>query len=180
AAAMGGQRLRSPQGPAGRPHRPRINEVDGDRRAAGIIADEPPARSLPAVPGPPSQANEELTAARHVAAQFAVGLATYRYDDGPDATLQRVRPYVTADLAGQLGPSSGATAARGELAGRQEAATAVVEAVQTDTVGDGSTDLLLVIRQQVASLEGSQTRVLSYLVRVVRTPVGWLVAGFQP
>ena len=146
-----------------------------------IVADEPgPAPQEPPAVGaeqPPSE--WEIIEAKQVAADFAVGLGTYRYDDEPDALLERVEPYVTADLAERLGANSGGQAGREELAAREEVATALVETVQSDTVQGGAMDLLVVLRQDVTTRDGTQTRYPSYLVRMVRTGEGWRVAGFQ-
>lgn len=121
---------------------------------------------------------QEEAAAHQVATDFAARHAEYRFDDPPAAALERVRPFVTDELAAELGRNSGALAARAELQERQERALATVQAVQRQggAVADGRIDLLVVVRQDVTWTGGSEIRWPSYVVQVVRTDAGWRVA----
>jgi hypothetical protein len=162
----------------------------GDSTAPAQPGTPAPRRSPGATPdapvGPdPAEVNAvlqqaEVLAAQQTAADFAVGYATYRWDDEPGATAERVRPYVTAELYEVLAQERGGNAGRAQLAERQQSAEALVENVQTQTIADGWMDLLVVVRQTVTSTGGAETRWPSYLLRVLRTRDGWRVSGFQP
>ena len=123
--------------------------------------------------------DDELAEARQAATDFAVELATYRWDDAPDATIARVRPYVTDGLAADLARASGARDARAELEAREEVATATVLTVQTETLDVGFVRLVVAVRQVVTSTEGEEVRFPSYLVRVEPTDDGWRVAAVE-
>lgn len=123
---------------------------------------------------------EEVRSAHKVAADFVVAYVSYRWDEPPDAALERVRPLATPELAATLDRASGGQAGREELAARQQTVAAAIEAVQQQEVGPGWVDLVVVTRQEVTTTEGADTRHESFLTRVVRTDDGWRVAGFQP
>lgn len=124
----------------------------------------------------------EEAAAWQVAADFAAGYATHRFDDGPSAAADRVRPFVTAELAAQLDGGSGAAAASAERAARREMAVAEVQAVQPQagSVSAGRLELLVVVRQDVGWDGGSEVYWPTYLVEVSRSPDGWRVSRLLP
>lgn len=125
---------------------------------------------------------EEEAAAWQVAADFAAGYATHRFDDGPSSTVERVRPFVTDELAAQLREGSTAAAATAERAARQEVAVAEVQAVQpqTGTVATGRLEVLVVVRQDVTWDGGSQVYWPTYLVEVRHGENGWRVSQLLP
>jgi hypothetical protein len=122
----------------------------------------------------------EVVEAQQVAADFAAGYASYRYDDPPGAAADRVREHASPELVEALERETGGAAGREELAAREQTAEALVESIQTQTVADGWMDLLVVVRQTVSTISGSEVRWPSYLLRVERTDGGWRVSGFQP
>lgn len=162
--------LSDPLGPSQEPER-------------AVNLDDPPAdaEDRPGTDGSPAETtDEELEAARRLAAEFVVAYASYRWDEPPEAALERMRPLVTSELAATLARAGGGQAGREELAARQQTVAAAIEAVQQQEVGPGRVDLVVVTRQAVTTTEGADTRHESFLTRVVRTEDGWRVAGFQP
>jgi hypothetical protein len=124
--------------------------------------------------------DDDLADAGQVAADFAGQYATYSWDEAQGQALERVRPFVTAELAAELGRNSGAVAGAAQLAHREQSAAAAVETVQTDSVGEGWVDLLVVLRQELTWKGGADTRWDSYLLRVVPQEDGWRVSGLLP
>jgi hypothetical protein len=159
----------------------RDDAADGPPPA--ITTDEPPPPVAADVPAPRDELEPpdevEQVEAQQVAADFAAGFASYRFDDGPDALLVRVSPYITAGLADRLGEggSSGASLALRE---REEVGTGIIETVQVQAIGEDWMDLVAVVRIEVTAGEVSEQRWVSTLVRAVRTERGWRVDGFQP
>jgi hypothetical protein len=124
--------------------------------------------------------DDDLAAAGQVAADFAGEYATYSWDEDQEQAVDRLRPLVTAELAAELGRNSGAGAGAAQLAHREQSATAAVETVQTDSVGEGWVDLLVVLRQELTWKGGADSRWDSYLLRVVPQEDGWRVSGLLP
>jgi hypothetical protein len=124
--------------------------------------------------------DDDLAEAGQVAADFAGQYATYSWEETQEAAVDRVRPFVTAELAAELGRNSGAGAGAAQLAHREQSAAAAVETVQTDSVGEGWVDLLVVLRQELTWKGGADTRWDSYLLRVVPQEDGWRVSGLLP
>jgi hypothetical protein len=149
------------------------DEQQGDPATAPTAA-EPP---VPAQAAAQEPTEVDIIAAHQAAADFATAYATYSFDDPPAATVERVRDYVTVELAADLARSSGAAAGRKELAERRQRATGAASTVHTGDVGAGYVDVLVVARQEVTWQGGAETRWPSYLVRVVPTDDGWRVAG---
>lgn len=120
--------------------------------------------------------------AHQVAADFAAGYGEHHFDEDPSAAVERIRPFVTDELAAELTRNSGAVAAGAERAARQERATATVQAVQEQggSVEDGYVHLLVVVRQDVTWRGGTETRWPTYLVQVVRVGGDWRVARLLP
>jgi hypothetical protein len=144
----------------------------------GASADEPA--------NAPPEIVAALPEARRVASAFATAYATWRSDESPDAATARLVRYATPGLAAKLKtPASGGTAARQTLTQEGEFATAVAEAVQTQSLSAGGITLLVLVRQQLHTAAGVETRRPSYAVRVVPGPLGptggqWLVQDFTP
>lgn len=124
----------------------------------------------------------QQAAALQVAADFAAAYGQHHFDDGPSATLDRVRPFVSDELAAELASSSGASAALRERAALRETATATVQAVQhqAGSVEEGWMDLLVVIRQEVTSQAGSESRWPTFLVQVRPSDGVWRVSRLLP
>lgn len=120
--------------------------------------------------------------AHQVAADFAAGYGEHHFDEEPSAAVERIRPFVTDELADELTRNSGAVAAGAERAARQERATATVQAVQEQggSVEDGYVHLLVVVRQDVTWRGGTETRWPTYLVQVARAGGDWRVARLLP
>lgn len=125
---------------------------------------------------------EQEAAAWQAAADFAAGYASHRFDDGPGSTVERVRPFVTEELADQLAGGSGAAAASAERAARQEVVLAEVQAVQPQggSVSEGRLELLVVVRQDVTWNGGSRVDWPTYLLEVRQGPGGWRVSRLLP
>jgi hypothetical protein len=175
---------------AAHPERPR--GADGHSRTRALAPRGVPTAG-PASPGFGSSADEPANAppeivaalpeARRVASAFAVAYATWRYNESPDAANARIARYVTPDLAARLAaPDSGGTAGRQMLGQQGEYTTAVAEAVQTQNLSAGGITLLVLVRQDLHSKGGLQTRRPSYAVHLVPGPTGsgWLVQDFTP
>ncbi|HEY8200442.1 MAG TPA: hypothetical protein VII47_03730 [Actinomycetota bacterium] len=177
---------------ASHPERPRGTTPPGSglfgsgnaRTAPGVGAGTPGFGSSADEPAnAPPEIVAALPEARRVASAFATAYATWRSDESPDAATARLVPYVTPDLAAKLRtPASGGTAARQTLAQKGEFATAVAEAVQTQSLWADGITLLVLVRQQLHTAAGVETRRPSYAVQVVRSPTGgqWLVRDFTP
>jgi len=181
---------------ASHPERPRGGTGSGlsgsgdARTAPGVGAGTP---GFGASADEPANAPPEIVAAlpeaRRVASAFATAYATWRANESPDAATARLVRYATPDLAAKLRtPVSGGTAARQTLTQQGEYATAVAEAVQTQSLSADGITLLVLVRQQLHTAAGVETRRPSYAVRVVPGPLGpgvpgggqWLVQDFTP
>jgi hypothetical protein len=120
---------------------------------------------------------DDLDAAKATAVEFAVGFSTYRFDEPPDAPLERVRHLVTDDVAATLGENSGATAERERQADRREVAEAELDSVITAGFDADHVLLNVVVAQRVTSTEGEVDQLLAYQVSLARTGEGWQVTG---
>jgi len=153
----------------------------GDGVGPGSVAPvEVDTTDIPLEDGTAVAAEEAL--AHQVAADFAAGYAGHHFDDPPSATAERVRPFVTTELAAELARNSGATAAQQERAARQERATAAAQAVQHQggSVAEGRIDVLVVVRQDVTWSGGSEIRWPTYVLQVARVGGQWRVAHVLP
>lgn len=139
-----------------------------------------PASGLPPVGEVDPALEEELVQARQQAADFAVGILTYRYDDTPATVLGRVRPFATEELAVTLSQQQGGVAAREEMAAREEQAVAQVQTVEVQGATATEADILVVVRQSVITTGGTTTENPAVLVRMARRPEGWVAEGFTP
>jgi hypothetical protein len=145
------------------------------QRGFGSSADEPA--------NAPPEVVAALPEARRVASAFAAAYATWRSNESSEAAAARITRYVTPALAARLRtPDSGATAGRQMLGQQGEHATGVAEAVQTQALSADGITLVVVVRQEVHTRAGVQTRRPSYAVHVVPGPTGgqWLVGDFTP
>lgn len=181
---------------AAHPERPRGADAPGRARSAaprGVPTTGPGAPGFGSSADEPANAPPEIVAAlpeaRRVASAFAVAYAAWRYDESPAAAAARIGKYVTPDLAARLAtPDSGGTAGRQMLGQKGEYATAVAEAVQTQGLSADGITLLVLVRQDLHTRTGINTRRPSYAVHLVPGPAGpagasggrWLVQDFTP
>jgi hypothetical protein len=176
---------------ASHPERPRGAGAAGsaglDAGGRGIPGTGPDTAGFDSSADEPANAPPEivqgLPQARQVASAFATAYATWRSDESPDAATARLVRYTTPELAAKLRtPASGGTAARQMLRQQGEFATAVAEAVQTQGLSADGITLLVVVRQELHTAAGVETRRPSYAVRVVPPAPGgqWLVQDFTP
>jgi hypothetical protein len=175
---------------AANPERPRDADAPGRPRALaprGVPTSGPGALGFGSSADEPANAPPEIVAAlpeaRRVASAFAVAYASWRHNESPEAAAARIARVVTPDLAARLAtPDSGGTAGQQMLRQQGEYATAVAEAVQTQELSPDGVTLVVVVRQDLHTRGGMQTRRPSYAVRLVRGPTGsgWLVQDFTP
>lgn len=138
-----------------------------------------PAPTHAPTPVPPTTEQERIEG-EQAAADFITEYANFRYDESEDERVARILPFATEELGRTLAREEGGSYGRFELAERQQVTTATVERVQTQTIRDGWMDLLVVVRLDHTTVDGVATEWSSHLTRVVRTPAGWKVDGFQP
>ncbi|MGH9185403.1 MAG: hypothetical protein ACRD0U_06270 [Acidimicrobiales bacterium] len=146
------------------------------------LPEEPPADfALPDVPGhddpdfdgePP----DDLEDAFQVARDFAIAYSTYRFDEPPEAPLDRARPFLTEEAAEALSENSGAVFSRSDLEARQEVAEATIDATITEGFSEDRVGVTVVVDQRITTTEGTTANLISYHLTVVRTDDGWLVA----
>jgi hypothetical protein len=120
---------------------------------------------------------DDLDAAKATAVEFAVGFSTYRFDEPPDAPLERVRHLLTDALAASLGDNSGATAERERLADWREIAEAELDSVITGGFDADHVLLNVVVAQRVTSTQGAVDQLLAYQVSLIRAGDGWRITG---
>jgi hypothetical protein len=157
--------------------------TDGARAAEPDTAAGPSPVETPVAVGDGTEAGgaaptpAEIEAAKAVAAEFAVGFSSYRFDEPETAPLDRVRHLVTPDVALALGTNSGAGAERERQVARQEVAQASLDAIVTGGFDADHVLFTVVVAQQVAGTDGTAQHLLSYQVSLARSGPGWVVTG---
>jgi hypothetical protein len=146
----------------------------------------PPASGPPPSPGsydiysllPFSQ--KDFSTAADVARRFTIAYGTYRFDEDPNAYVNRLRGMVTPDLATQL--QQGA-AAPGVLAQRKQDQEVSTSDATLDSIRDiGKDQLIFLVTGKQHVTKGGKTTDANqqYAVTVTRSGGGWVVYAFAP
>jgi hypothetical protein len=170
----------------------------GHRHARSVHASTPttpapvPTTSAPAVTGPPPSpgsydiysmlpfSQKDFTTAADVARRFTAAYGTYRFDEAPQAWVDRLRGMATSDLATQL--QQGA-AAPGVLEQRKQDQEVSTSDASLDSLRDIAKDQLIFLatgKQHIT--KGGKTSETSqqYAVTMTRSGGGWAVFAFAP
>jgi hypothetical protein len=122
-------------------------------------------------PGPLEPA--ELARAAEVARKVALGYATWRFDDPPDAAARRLEGLVTEDLASRLASGSSAAAGRATHTSRRERAAAVVTGLRLRLIATESVVVEVAARQTITATGGQRAHDRRYAITVVPDGSGW-------
>ena len=153
----------------------------------------PPASSAPPVSGPtPSPGasydiysllpftQKDFTTAADVARRFTAAYGTYRFDEDPQAYINRMRGLVTSDVLNQL--QQGA-AAPGVIAQRKQDQESSTCDATLDSMRDMSKDQLIFLttgKQHVTKGGKTSDSSQQYAVTMTRSGGGWTVYAFAP
>jgi hypothetical protein len=152
----------------------------------------PAAVSAPPVSGPtPSPGSydiysllpftqKDFTTAADVARRFTAAYGTYRFDEDPQAYLNRMRGLVTPDLANQL--QQGA-AAPGVIAQRKQDQEVSTSDATLDSIRDMAKDQLIFLatgKQHITKGGKTSDSSQQYAVTMTRSGGGWVVYAFAP
>jgi hypothetical protein len=117
-----------------------------------------------------------VAAAEGVAKAFLVGYASYRYDDGPDALRDRLRPYDTDAFDARLAQGGGAGVGGQERERRHEVARAAVENVNSEGLAaNGRLVMVGLVSQAITSDQGAASRSRYVELFLTHTAKGWRV-----
>lgn len=151
-----------------------------------------PTASAPPVSGPPASpgtyniyamlpfSQQDFNTAADVARRFTIAYGTYRYDEAPQAYIDRLRGMVTPDLANQL--QQGA-AAPGVVAQRKQDQEVSTSDASLDSLRDMGKDQLIFLatgRQHITKGGKTSDSSQQYAVTVTRSGGGWVVYAFAP
>jgi hypothetical protein len=151
-----------------------------------------PTASAPPVSGPPASpgtydiysmlpfTQQDFNAAADVARRFTIAYGTYRFDEHPQAYIDRLRSMVTADLANQLQQG---VAAPGVLAQRKQDQEVSTSDATLDSIRDIGKDQLIFLatgKQHITKGGKTSDSSQQYAVTVTRSGGGWVVYAFAP
>jgi hypothetical protein len=122
-------------------------------------------------PGPLEPA--ELVRAARVAGKVAIGYATWRFDDPPDATARRLQGLVTEDLAHQLASGSSAAAGHATHTSHRETATAAISQLRLRLIATDSVVVDVAVRQTITATSGQRALDRRYAITVVPAGTDW-------
>ena len=160
-----------------------------------VAHDLPAANAAPApvIAGAPSQASASpaaattppsvldvgaVAAAEGVAKAFLIAYASYRYDDGPDALRDRLRPYDTDSFDARLAQGGGGGVGVLQREQRHEAARAAVENVHSEGLApDGRLVMVGLVSQAITSDQGPASPSRYVELFLIDTAKGWRVDG---
>lgn len=152
----------------------------------------PPTSSAPPVSGPtPSPGSYDIfsllpftqrdfTTAADVARRFTAAYGTYRFDEDPQAYINRMRNLVTPDMLSQL--QQGA-AAPGVIAQRKQDQESSTCDATLDSIRDMSKDQLIFLatgKQHITKGGKTSDSSQQYAVTMTRSGGGWVVYAFAP
>lgn len=146
----------------------------------------PPVSEPPASPGTYNIysmlpfTRQDFNTAADVARRFTIAYGTYRFDEPPQAYIDRLRGMVTPDLANQL--QQGA-AAPGVLAQRKQDQEVSTSDATLDSLRDLGKDQLIFLatgRQHITKGGRTSDSSQQYAVTVIRSGGGWVVYAFAP
>ncbi|GAB2812865.1 hypothetical protein GCM10022221_08170 [Actinocorallia aurea] len=174
-----------------RPDTSRTTGADGPAATAPVTPPPAPATSPPGIAGEVDAdafdiyrllpfSREGFATAAATAQQFVGAYGTYRFDEGPQAYLDRLRPLVDDTVYADLraGASSlGVQEARKEA---QEVAAGSASLDSVRTFGPTSVTFVVTGTQEVASTAGDSTESKSWAVTVQAEGGAWRVFAFAP
>ncbi len=123
---------------------------------------------------------QEFATAADLAQRFMIAYETYRYDESPQAYMQRLQPMVTSDLASQLAAGAAAPGALAQRQQEQEVATGTASIDSIRTFQANSIIFLVTGHQQVSKTSGKTQVDQQFAVTVARASGSWSVFAFEP
>ncbi|MFB9839265.1 hypothetical protein [Actinoallomurus acaciae] len=123
---------------------------------------------------------KDFTTAADVARRFTAAYGTYRFDEDPQAYLDRMRNLVTSDVLNQL--QQGA-AAPGVIAQRKQDQESSTCDATLDSIRDMSKDQLIFLatgKQHITKGGKTSDSSQQYAVTMARSGGGWVVYAFAP
>jgi hypothetical protein len=123
---------------------------------------------------------KDFTTAADIARRFTAAYGTYRYDEAPQAYVDRIRNLVTPDLLNQL--QQGA-AAPGVIAQRKQDQETSTSDATLDSMRDMSKDQLIFLatgKQHITKGGKTSDSSQQYAVTMTRSGGGWVVYAFAP